>query len=131
MRILPILWITVCLAGFAFHACVEKIDLTGRDNQRLVSINGHISNQPGPYRVTVRKSAIDITGELAVSGAQVQVLSQNGQLVSFPEISPGIYQSDSSKFVGRVRQVYQLQVFMPDGALYQSREEAFASSSAT
>lgn len=112
-----------CLVWVYVGACVDPIELAGDSQERFVVINGHISDQPGPYRVSVRKSATPKLLEEGVSGAEVRMLTGSGQITSLSEILPGIYETDSSEIVGKVGESYHIEVVLPDGKVYTSIAE--------
>jgi len=117
----------VLLAG-----CVDRVDLKlgGQDN--LLVVDGLITDQPGPYTVTLSRSlkydnsGIATTYLVPEKKAQVSILVQNGGTTSkFPlsETSSGVYEINSMSFKGVVGNTYSIEIHTTDGKVYRSNPE--------
>ena len=119
------LWLRLLVTSIpiVFIGCIDQFAVDLPANGEFIVINGLITNEAGPYMVSVSKS-ISLNSSNGVSNAQVSISDGIGQVLSFFERSPGVYESDSiSAFQGRVGSVYQLNVITADGDEYKSEPE--------
>lgn len=114
-----LLGMTLCVC----FACVDTIEIKSNLEERFLVINGKITNQAGPYVVTVRRSGTAQSIEENISGAEVSLISGTGQTASLLEESPGVYVSDSSDIQGKIGESYRVEVVLSNGKVYQSAEE--------
>lgn len=87
-------------------ACVDPISFTTPDTQPQVVIDGMITDEPGPYTVTLsftRNLDIDALSDSPLEGAQVTIRSDAGETEDLvPTGQPGVYQTTSIQgVVGR------------------------------
>ena len=81
-------------ALITLHSCLEPFNphLRESDSSFLV-VDGLITDQPGPYTVKITKSA-SIDEETAfVSGVDMSIEEENGEIESLTETSDGVYQT--------------------------------------
>lgn len=118
-------WCLIIL-GTSLVSCLDQIELDLENKDQNLAINGLITNLPEPYFVFIRKAGTygeSIQEEIPVTGAFVQIVSSNGNLVALEEAGNGVYQSNPATFVGQIGIRYQLNVIMPDGRHYVSESE--------
>lgn len=100
--------------------CVEPFNPELTDYENLLVVEARITDQPGPYRVSLSRSrAFDSDLTVPQTGAIVCVTTVEGQCYAFEEVSPGKYQSDSSEWQGSVGSVYTLSIEV-NGERYES-----------
>ena len=116
MMRLTTIGIALCLG-----ACVDPFFIPIHEGNQMV-VEALITDQPGPYQV--RLYAGNLNDPLPISGAQIRILDQNAQSVSFLETQPGLYRSfPQSSFRGQVGNSYTLEIITSEGARYCSRPE--------
>jgi hypothetical protein len=115
---------------FVWVSCVDKVDLSLPTTVLPIIIDGHITDQPGPYFVRVSK-AYPVDGEyhpgLGVEQASVNITSSTGESHPLTHIAAGYYVTDSASFLGHVGRTYQLHILLPDNTLIESTLEQMAS----
>ncbi|HET6252583.1 MAG TPA: DUF4249 domain-containing protein [Puia sp.] len=82
-----------CLALFGLLSCKKIVTLKLNNVPAAIVIQGEVTNQPGPYYVTISKP-VDFYADNnfpPVSGATVVIRDGNGNIDSLFEISPGVY----------------------------------------
>lgn len=87
----------------------------------VISVEGLITDQPGPYRIRLSRSSYfyDVDLSQRITGARVAVYDDKGGYFLFSEVSPGIYQSPA-QMTGMVGNTYTLEFETEDGELYRS-----------
>ena len=110
-------------------ACINPIDNFQQIAYKsFLTVDASISNEPGPYRISVSYSSEKIAGGYfaGVKKAKVYVTDERGGNFVFTESSlvreAGIYRSGSN-FIGRVGGTYILHIDLADGKKYQSTPE--------
>jgi len=103
-------------------ACVDRLQFDIDLPQTLpVSISGHITNQPGPYKVYLN-SSFDIESKsnpkTPVSAKHVNLLDELGNNEELGEVETGVYQTTSTQ--GRVGGVYKIRIEFEDDRVYES-----------
>jgi len=102
------------------NGCIEPFVPESTDYKNLLVVEARITDQPGPYQVSLSRSrAFDTDLSLPQTGAIVCVTSLEGQCYAFAEVSPGKYRSDSSEWRGSVGSVYSLSIEV-NGERYES-----------
>jgi hypothetical protein len=90
----------------------------------LITIEASLSNALENHRVYLSYASPNLTGdtrEIPISGATVDVLSDEGIRTLFTEIEKGVYQSGI--FAGIVGGKYTLNIVLKDGKKFQSSAE--------
>ena len=105
-------------------ACVDRLSYNvGTAVNFGISIDGYISNDPGPYEILIY-SIFDIeskeTTKTPVSVRSVVISDDKGNSEVLNEISEGIYQTDPAGIRGTIGGIYQLKVELFDGRIYES-----------
>lgn len=103
-------------------ACVEEITFDVPATESQLVIEGMISDNPGPYTVTVSK-AFDLREDSLirppVRNAVIKLFDDLGNEESFEETSPGVYQT-TGNMRGQVGRAYHITVETSDGKSYNS-----------
>ncbi|MBI1770749.1 MAG: DUF4249 family protein [Bacteroidetes bacterium] len=113
-----------CLMILLATACVDRLSLEIQKEISLgISIDGFISDQPGPYEIRIN-SVFDIESKESmkspVSVRSLIISDDKGNSETLKEIDPGIYQTDPSGIKGEAGGVYKMRVELFDGRIYES-----------
>jgi Domain of unknown function (DUF4249) len=105
-------------------ACIEPFNAKIPDGQRPLVVDGLITDQPGPYTVTIYRSAslnnaYDVTDWEV--GAHVTILDDQGNSELLAENLPGTY--TSSTLQGIVGRTYHVRIELMNGNVYESIPE--------
>ncbi|MFY0608447.1 MAG: DUF4249 domain-containing protein [Cyclobacteriaceae bacterium] len=113
---------------FGLLACVKPYDFEVEQFDRLLVIDGAITNNPGPHAIEISYTyPLESRFSERVGEATVWVEDQNGQQTFFEEERLGIYLSPED-FQGEFRSTYQLYVELNDGSQYVSKPETLSPS---
>jgi hypothetical protein len=120
IRIIPLFFILI-------HACVEPLELDeyGSYKSQLV-VDGAITDQPGPYTVSLYLSApanTDLDLPSKVGGAIVTLYDDQGTHEQLEEISPGKYQTSAAGIRGTIGRKYHLTITINDKEYVSSSQE--------
>lgn len=108
---------------FLLIACVDRLDIENIkiSNSIPVVIDGFISNESGPYTVTVT-TAFDVKSEEIqkepYSVKSIIISDNRGHAEELTEVANGVYQTN--KIEGTVGTAYKLRVEFYDGRVYES-----------
>jgi hypothetical protein len=91
-------------------------------SEKIPVIQGLITDQPGPYTVTLAwASAYNSSSTTTyIKGATVTITDDDGNTATLTEGSSGKYLTDSATFTGVPGKTYTLHVKLSDGTLYES-----------
>jgi hypothetical protein len=88
-----------------------------------ITVYGHITNQPGPYKVNINTS-FDINSKenikTPVSVKHVNLMDERGTNEELNEVAAGVYQTSTTGIRGRIGGVYKLRIEFHDGKIYES-----------
>jgi hypothetical protein len=92
--------------------CVTKFIPEISENKNLLVVEGVITDQPEPYlvKLSLSSSISESLKQTAITGAQVSVSDDQGNLFFFLETTPGIYQSNPGEFVGIPGRKYRVHI---------------------
>ena len=120
--IMLFLWLVV--AG----SCVKPYDFNPQSFEKVLVVDGAISDQPGPYAVEITYTyPLDTNLAERVSNAEVWVEAADGDRIEYAGAQDGTYYSPPG-FQAEVGDTYQLFIRMPDGATYASTAESLIKS---
>ncbi|MBK0403279.1 DUF4249 domain-containing protein [Adhaeribacter sp. BT258] len=112
-------------------SCIKPYDLEVEEQEKLLVVNGMITDEPGPYTVnlttTFKYGSYFSDISPSVQQATVTITDETGFSVKLAEKYPGVYQTDSSAIRGRVGGRYTLRVNLRDGKQYVSETEELRS----
>ena len=105
----------------AAWGCIEPYEPEVGAYDSVLVVDGLLSNHSGPATVILSRSFpySEDTG-VHVSNATVMIENEQGENILLEEISPGTYQSDSSRFQGKPGIKYRLLVRTPDDNEFES-----------
>ncbi|MCA1752118.1 MAG: DUF4249 domain-containing protein [Flavobacteriales bacterium] len=103
-------------------ACEDKVELDFPEGETLLAVEGSISNEPGPYHISLTYTQAYFDAEIPprATDATVFLSDDEGLQVLLEETSPGVYTYPDSGIVGRS---YVLEIELPDGEQYRSNPE--------
>ncbi len=102
--------------------CVEPIEFDVPEPREQIIIQGNITDQPGPYIVTIDEGLAvrpDTVANTPVPGAQVRLYDDQGNIEDFEEIVPGTYATRGA-IQGEIGRSYHIKVTLKDGRTYES-----------
>ncbi len=91
-------------------------------NSKILVINGAITNNGGPHRVTINwaSSFLSSSSPEPVTDATVKIVDNIGQTYPLKQIDQGIYETDYGQLIGTPGKSYTLNISLSDGTSYQS-----------
>jgi len=106
-----------------FAGCVEPYHPKLNDYIEIPVVDGIITNEAGPYIVTLSKSSTVYNPEFdPIVGAEVTISDDLNYEEVLTEIEPGVYSTDPDGIRGKVGRKYQVTI-KKDGKTYQSAFE--------
>jgi len=121
--------ISICSLFILLMTCVEPFrpSLDEQDTQNLLVVEGLITDEPGPFRVSLT-STIPVYDEWntvnsdypPVSGAAVQIVDDKGNSYLLYENEAGWYETEEKNLQGFPGNNYTLMISTPDGRQYES-----------
>lgn len=103
--------------------CVDRIQFDTSIDALPVSVDGFISDRPGPYEVRVNR-AYDIesknTPKIPLAVRRIEIADNAGNQERLAEIQPGVYRTNASGIRGVVGRWYTITVELLDGRIYES-----------
>ena len=114
-----------------FNRCVEPFmpSLDEGDTQKLLVVEGLITDQPGPFsvRLTYSVQVYDKWNILAdympVEGAEVRIIDNTGNIYMLFETESGWYETEEKDLAGITGHTYILTIHTTDGKQYESSSE--------
>lgn len=113
------LLILLLIAGM--HSCEEEFRPELSKYEGLLVVDGLLTNGEDP--VSVKLSVASTVYEKALiplSGAELHISDQDGEVIMLAEKEPGTYKAADSLFTGVSGNSYQLHIALPDGRRYVS-----------
>jgi hypothetical protein len=105
------------LPWLAVAACTEPYTPELKELDRLVVVDGTLSDEPGPSLVRLSFSG-DVYDPISL--AEVFIVEQGGGRYALLEGTNGEYRTDSATFQAQIGQSYQLAIELEDGRRYES-----------
>ncbi len=105
-------------------ACLDRLSYDiDKGVNRGITIDGSISDQPGPYEIRVY-NIFDIeskeTRKMPVQVSSLEISDDGGNAETLKEIDEGVYQTSPTGIRGKPGGVYKLTVELFDGRIYES-----------
>ena len=105
-------------------ACLDRIDIdTNLPLELPLTIEGFVSNEPGPYTVEINQS-FDLESKSSIkapiSAEKVVISDDQGVSEELVEITKGVYQTNPNGIRGEVGRAYKIQVQLSDDRIYES-----------
>jgi len=109
------------IISFITHSCRDEYFPEIDKYENILTVDGTISSDPGPYEVRLSLSSPVYKPELKpYSGAQVIVTDDLGNNEYFSEIEPGLHRSSPDGMQGVIGRKYKIVVNTPDEKVYES-----------
>jgi hypothetical protein len=111
-----------------FAGCIDPIEFDVASNVSQLVVEGSITNEPGPYVVTLfrtRALQTDMDYRLPVEGATVTILSDAGEEEALIRKAPGIFVTTDIR--GVIGRSYFIRITTNEGAIYESVPEIIKS----
>jgi len=121
----------VALLLIGMIECEEPISLdSGPGTERLI-VEGMITDEPGPYTVTLSTTAAYAFGSEGVNlffdGAEITIFDSEGNSELLRQVSPGTYQTSAFGIIGVIGRSYWIQIVTPRGTEFVSDPEPMVS----
>lgn len=114
-------WLALFFLLGGLGGCIEPFDTEVAGVDGLVVVNGQITDQPGPYRITLSRSAsLNDSTFKKINNTQVYIEEENGVKEQLKEHDPGTYFTSEGGIRGQVGKRYQLTIQLSGGAQYAS-----------
>jgi len=112
--------------AFVFVTCLDEIELAAPTSDAILTVSGNIYNSPGPYTITLQKSARFSSGAdgvfSPVTGGQIKLVDDLGTTELLTELPMGVYVTSEGGMQGQIGRTYHLEIAV-DGQNYQSKPE--------
>lgn len=114
----------ICIVLLAYSiSCVDPIDIVNDTESGSLVVDGLITDDPGPYKVTLTRSRTigsDLDNSVFVQGAVVLLQDDAGQVDTLTEQQPGQYFTDSTRVRGVQGKKYRIHIKTRERHVYQS-----------
>jgi len=111
---------------FLYPTCLDEIDLAAPKSDAILTVSGNIYDAPGPYTVTLQKSARFSSGAdgvfSSVGGGIVKLVNDLGESEILSELPKGQYVTAIDGMQGQIGRTYHLEIQV-EGQSYQSKPE--------
>mgnify|MGYP000008085226 CR=1 FL=1 len=108
-------WVVTC--------CTDPFDPGITDYEKVLVVEGLITDQPGPYRVTLsRTTPINSEEAIAEEGALVRISDDHGNEAVLQETSPGVYETQKTDIQGVSGRAYTLHIHTYNGQTFESEQ---------
>ncbi len=108
-------------------SCIDPVDFSEGDDSKSLVVDGMITNEPGPYTVSLSRTTDYnelFSSVERVTDAIVMISDDQGNAELLTETYvPGIYQTDPDGMQGVPGRYYKLEILTPDGKHYASDYE--------
>lgn len=108
-------------------ACVDRINFDVGDAGALpVVIEGHITDDPGPYEVRVTRG-FDVESRFSfktpLQVKRLEISDDEGNVEQLTKIDDGVYRTNAEGIRGVVGRTYKIRAELLDGRIYESTPE--------
>ena len=115
-----------CLSVIFLDACIDPFDIELSALDARLTVEGMITDQPGPYTVKIfRAAALDNQLDQTnwVTKAAVTIYDDTGFSETLKEISPGNYQTAVDGIQGVAGRTYFIKIITSQEEIYESQPE--------
>lgn len=107
-----------------FSACIEPYSIEAPESESMLSVEGHITNGPGPHTIKVSRTAtygsVFVDFIRPVTQAVVGIReNETGLVVLLNELGPGVYETPQG-YSAKTGHTYSLRITTRDGSEYTS-----------
>ncbi|WP_282125338.1 DUF4249 domain-containing protein [Marinifilum flexuosum] len=108
---------------FSLAKCVDPYHVSVTNDKKMLVVDALITNENKSHFVKLSRSKTNIDEENVMeTGAFVSITGDNGENEVLKETKPGVYKTDSTKFIVRVGGKYILSIITSEGKHYESQE---------
>jgi len=111
------------LVAMVGHQCTEPYEHEVKDFERMLVVQGMITDEPAPYQVKLNRT-IPLSEEhpegYFETDAVVTIADNQGNFETLTETEPGIYETDPNGLQGTIGHQYVLTIHTRDGKTYES-----------
>jgi len=101
--------------------CKEEVFLNKNNYSPILTVDGMITNEPGPYIIKLSMSKpLDAYGKIPYQNCIVTIYENSGISEELEEIEPGIYASKEDGIRGEIGNKYSISIISPEGKEYNS-----------
>lgn len=120
---MKISWV-IFILGLLIFGCKEEFPIEFNSNEKILVIEGGITNKPGPYFVRL-STTLPINQPVRVPFKEcvVTLFDDQGHSEILTEIEPGVYQTSISGIQGTIGNEYSVSVVTPGDKVYQTAFE--------
>jgi hypothetical protein len=120
---MKIKWI-VALVILLAYGCKEEFPLEFNTNEKILVVEGGITNKPGPYSVRLSTTLpVNQPVRVPFEKCVVTIFDNSGYSEILTETEPGVYQTSIQGIQGIIGNEYSLSVVTPDNKVYQTAFE--------
>ncbi|MEO6902473.1 MAG: DUF4249 domain-containing protein [Bacteroidia bacterium] len=119
-------FLIIILIICALPGCVKEFQPKTNNYDDLLVVDGAITNEKGPYTITLSKSTkiIQFSSLKLYSKCKVEIMDNIGNKEELKETSAGIYKTDSLNGIqGIIGRKYKIKITTPESERYESTEE--------
>lgn len=120
---MKIKWLTALFVLLLF-GCKEEFPLNFNTSEKILVVEGGITNKPGPYMVRL-STTLPVNQPIRVpfENCVVTISDDQGNSEILKETSPGVYMTSKNGIQGVIGFEYSLSVVSPDNKVYQTAFE--------
>ncbi|NOQ24111.1 MAG: DUF4249 family protein [Bacteroidales bacterium] len=101
--------------------CKDEFILELDDFEPLIVVDGLITNEDGPYMLTISQSMpVNFLEKIPYENCIVTLIENTGTIEILAEIEPGRYVSSENGIKGIIGNEYSISIFTPEGKEYHS-----------
>ncbi|MGV3505140.1 MAG: DUF4249 domain-containing protein [Adhaeribacter sp.] len=115
------------LLPFLASACIDPLDLKPQTGEKLLVVDGMITNEMGPATIRLSNTAAYVAysepWNTAETGATLTLTDDQGQQEQLLETSPGVYKTSGQGLQGQAGRTYTLHITTKAGKTYRSQPQ--------
>lgn len=106
------------------QSCREEIVLQAGISDKILVVDGMITNEPGPYTIKLSISSnVNNPGFIPFTGCEITIFDNKKSSEVLTESEPGIYQTSIEGITGIVGNQYRISIQSPEGKRYETEFE--------
>lgn len=112
--------VLLIVSQFIINSCKDRFVFKTNASSGQLTIDGGITNLPGPYRLTLGRTNGTSQPPTGVTGAAIVAEDDQGQKESYFEIGNGVYELPGKIIQGIPGRSYSVDIVLASGAHYKS-----------
>ncbi|AUC14621.1 hypothetical protein BTO06_05475 [Tenacibaculum sp. SZ-18] len=126
-----LIYLIFILSSILISSCIEPVEFSAIEINSNLVVNARITNEFKFHTIELSRTIpVDSSNVSPERNATVSILDESGQIYSFEESSPGIYNS-INEFAAEANKTYTLNIETSDGRKYLSSAETLPSTNAS